>query len=619
MVNVPGYALYFTTSGQLTFGIDDDSAFQPEDAAQYGTDIYDGTWHHFVARKSNTSRIDLFVDGKLVASDTTIAATGSLANSNTLYIGDRNGANDGDEFNGDIDNVKVYRAFLTEEQVRIDMNAGASTNYGTTASLEATQLTDGAGNPPVGEWRLDSNTGTTAVDTSGNENTGTITIGNGGWVPGKFGSAFDVDNSTGKVLITDPASGILDFGASSDFSISGWFSRASATTDDSIVQKRNSTVTSAGNVGYTIYLSDGGDNLFFILDDGTDVFFMNSSSSFLNSNWNHFTVVWDDDSATNTRVYINGVNVTASQTGTIGLIDSLSNALNFAIGSQPNGSNPLHGKVDQVRVFNYALTPAQVAYDYNRGGPIAHWKMDECQGSTINDGSGNGLNGTLTVGASGTQTSAGTCNTASTAWGNGATGKYNSSLHFDGTDDYVDMGDMPLTESVSQLSWGIWLRPTSISGLKCLLCKFNNGNTQTAWYTQTNTSVFGLNNSILAGIGTTTTDGNTYAVTPANTISTGTWTHVAVVFDGTLSGNANRFKIYINGIQQTLTFSGTFPATTQATTSNARIGSTSDGNRYFNGQLDDARIYNYAVSATQVQKIYNDGAGVRFGPATGSP
>ena len=38
------------------------------------------------------------------------------------------------------------------------------------------------------------------------------------------------------------------------------------------------------------------------------------------------------------------------------------------------------GKIDQVKLFNYARTQAQIAYDYNRGGPIAHYKFDECRG-----------------------------------------------------------------------------------------------------------------------------------------------------------------------------------------------------------------------------------------------
>jgi len=38
----------------------------------------------------------------------------------------------------------------------------------------------------------------------------------------------------------------------------------------------------------------------------------------------------------------------------------------------------------------------------------------------------------------------------------------------------------------------------------------------------------------------------------------------------------------------------------------------------FSGQIDDAKIFNYALTATQVKTLYNDGA-IRFGPVTGIP
>jgi hypothetical protein len=46
-------------------------------------------------------------------------------------------------------------------------------------------------------------------------------------------------------------------------------------------------------------------------------------------------------------------------------------------------------------------------------------------------------------GTGGSNTSSGTCTSGSTseAWANGATGKFNSSLDFDGTDDYVLIAD----------------------------------------------------------------------------------------------------------------------------------------------------------------------------------
>jgi hypothetical protein len=41
--------------------------------------------------------------------------------------------------------------------------------------------------------------------------------------------------------------------------------------------------------------------------------------------------------------------------------------------------------------------------------------------------------------------------------------------------------------------------------------------------------------------------------------------------------------------------------------------------QFFNGQIDDVRIYNYALTSYQVKTLYNENSAVRFGPLTGSP
>ena len=46
--------------------------------------------------------------------------------------------------------------------------------------------------PPVGQWNFDEKSGTTAYDTSGNGNDGTLTNGPS-WARGKFGSALSFD------------------------------------------------------------------------------------------------------------------------------------------------------------------------------------------------------------------------------------------------------------------------------------------------------------------------------------------------------------------------------------------------------------------------------------------
>jgi len=69
---------------------------------------------------------------------------------------------------------------------------------------------------------------------------------------------------------------------------------------------------------------------------------------------------------------------------------------------------------------------------YNETGLVGSWHFEEGAGTVITDSSGSGNNGTLTIGASGTQT------TAAQAWSNGASGKFGGAISFDGTDDYVD-------------------------------------------------------------------------------------------------------------------------------------------------------------------------------------
>jgi hypothetical protein len=40
---------------------------------------------------------------------------------------------------------------------------------------------------------------------------------------------------------------------------------------------------------------------------------------------------------------------------------------------------------------------------------------------------------------------------------------------------------------------------------------------------------------------------------------------------------------------------------------------------YFTGQIDDVRVYNYALTPSQIKTVYNGGAAVKFAPLTGSP
>ena len=79
-------------------------------------------------------------------------------------------------------------------------------------------------------------------------------------------------------------------------------------------------------------------------------------------------------------------------------------------------------------------------------------------------------------------------------------------------------------------------------------------------------------------------------------LSINTWYHLAGVFDDT----NNTYKVYINGAE-VLSDTG-FTWTPQAGTGTLHLGSTGSS-QYFDGQLDDVRLYNRALSAAEIQAL----------------
>lgn len=252
--------------------------------------------------------------------------------------------------------------------------------------------------------------------------------------------------------------------------------------------------------------------------------------------------------------------------------------------------NPNAVSLSQDVSATTALTPSG-------GAPAALYKMDECQGSTANDSSGNSNSATLTVGATGTQTSIGTCQTSSTAWGNGVTGKRNYSLNLDGTDDFLTTSAFsPLAAAgttTTKLSWGGWFYPTRATTAETLVEK------ATEFRIIKNAS----DQAVCSIYSTTFQDGGAVALT------LNAWNHITCTYDG-----AN-IKTYLNSVLKDTTAQ---TGNVTAASSILYIGENSSAAQRYQGQVDDLRIYNYNLTATQVKQIYNDGA-VHFGPTTGAP
>lgn len=87
------------------------------------------------------------------------------------------------------------------------------------------------------------------------------------------------------------------------------------------------------------------------------------------------------------------------------------------------------------------------------------------------------------------------------------------------------------------------------------------------------------------------------------------WTLVTITWDGTFPGSSSDGAIYLNGVQQTATFSAGSGSHLSGTTGHLLInceGTTACSTNYVTGSLDDVRIYNQALTTADIQTIYNN-------------
>jgi hypothetical protein len=85
------------------------------------------------------------------------------------------------------------------------------------------------------------------------------------------------------------------------------------------------------------------------------------------------------------------------------------------------------------------------------------------------------------------------------------------------------------------------------------------------------------------------------------------WHHMIITFDGTKTGNANRVKARLDGVETTLTFTGTVNVTTSASAAYFYGGSTgtssTNTSNFFNGYMGETLIFTRAVMISEVLAV----------------
>lgn len=619
-----GYAIYTSAAsdGLICFGIDDDSTSFPEDSVCSTSDLYDNTWHHIVARKTGTTRLDLYVDGKANGTpDTSISATGTLANASTFYIGDTNGTDGTDEFLGDIDEVQVYRSALSSESILAVFNQGSGTTLGSLSTDSSNNPSNsdidsycppGQGStctPPVGYWKFDENTGTVSNDSSGNGYSGSIASGTLRFTPGKLGSAFLTNNADGvtdRILVGDIAA--LDFTNSQSFTISSWAKHvAKENSNYFIYYKGAESNTNAGynfgvnsSVKYECNYTDGNGS-------GMETV---ASTTTADSTWRHVSCVMDrSGTATGTigfHMYVDG-KLEASDTS---LTEGSSVSTNDIQIGETDGAYEMTVGIDDLKIYNYARTPAQTNWEMNKGAPSGWYKFDECTGTTAYNSSPNTSigNATITIGASGTYTSAGTCNsgTATHSWNAGTTGKLNSAFAVDTTNDYAFVADASGLDFSSDLSVAAWVYTDTLPSVATKNIEIVNKYLTTGNQRSYRLMVDKADDKYYFYADGDGASGSTNLVGSDITITTGAWHHVVGVFTGSVS------RIYVDGVLQSGSANQGFTTIFNGT-ADLVIGM--DANKSTApaaAKFDDIRLYNYPLTSQQIKTIMNNGAAVKY-------
>lgn len=170
-------------------------------------------------------------------------------------------------------------------------------------------------------------------------------------------------------------------------------------------------------------------------------------------------------------------------------------------------------------------------------------------------------------------------------------GNSNKAYNFNGS-AYIDCGNnQAIASMTTAYSISAWFkRSTTSSGFEVIAAKWNTTPASEHFFLATNGS-----NVAWASAG----PGNAGTNDPT-TINLNTWTHV--VFTWSSSG---LHQVYINN---TLTTSSSLGSHTINVTTpvNFFIGAQSPLSRLFNGSIDDVRIYNRVLSATDVSALYNE-------------
>ena len=228
--------------------------------------------------------------------------------------------------------------------------------------------------------------------------------------------------------------------------------------------------------------------------------------------------------------------------------------------------------------FNNVTANHTISVEYISTDFVAYWKFDETSGTSAYDWSGNGKAGTLN----------GSC-----TWVAGLTG---NAVNIPGGTSYVGVPN-GIVYGLTNFTVAAWVKLTSRSA-NMRIFDFGTSTTNYMEMTPQHATSSGKIQFVIRTSSTTKT------VTGTAALPTGSWQHVAV----TLSGQT--LTLYVQGAQVGQITNCTITPNSLGSTTKNYIGkSQTTSHPYLNGAVDGFRIYNRALTGTEITALYGGGAG----------
>jgi hypothetical protein len=211
-------------------------------------------------------------------------------------------------------------------------------------------------------------------------------------------------------------------------------------------------------------------------------------------------------------------------------------------------------------------------------GLVAAYGFEEGSGTSVADRSGNGNTGTI-AGASWT-----------------TAGRFGKALSFDGVNDWVTIAHAAELSLTTGMTLEAWVYPTANGGgaWREVLIKEQTGDQLYNLYSNNEVNVPAFQAYAAAQPATV------QRVPGPSELPVNSWTHLAGTYDGTT------MRFYVDGVQVgTKAVSGNLLTSTGA----VRIGGNSVWGEFFQGRIDEVRIFNVARTAAQIAADMNTPVG----------